>query len=461
MTTIITGGKMSAVKLNFALHEAQQEIYNHPARFKVAACGRRFGKTWLALIMCIVEGLREKGRYGDPIPSHSEVVYIGVTLEQARRNAWKMLKTLAGPVIGVDKTGRKLIHENNSTVQLVNGVTIRLLGMDTPDAARGMDLRFAVLDEYAQMPEEVFPEIIRPALMVSGGGSLFIGTPKGRNHFFEIFYSAMKGELGDEWKAFNFSSARNTCIRPEELASTIEDITRGSSFLRKQEIDANFLEPSGDILKPGNFIRHDEEPRDGEWKITVDLAGFVKSGTSGRDLKVKDYHAIAITKVYPVDQSASSRYMAYGWWIKDIQYGKWDVRTTAQKIVQALRDHPGAELGIEQGAYKDHIEGYLEQYAHEYSVPLQVTELKHRNNNKQDRIRWALDGRSSKGRILYASGEWNEEFLDEVGNFPSPRVHDDLIDAVAYVDQLSESTHYDIEYVNSICAEPLDVISGY
>ena len=410
--------------------------------------------------MCVVEGLREVGRYGDPIPAHSEVVYIGVTLEQARRNAWKMLKTLAGPVIGVDKNGRKLVHENNSTVTLVNGVTIRLLGMDTPDAARGMDLRFAVLDEYAQMPEEVFPEIIRPALMVSGGGALFIGTPKGRNHFFEIFYEAKKGERGKDWEAFNYSSARNTTIHAEELASTIEDITRGSSFLQKQEIDASFLEPSGDILKPSNFLPLDEEPRDGEWKITVDLAGFVKAGTSGRDLKVKDFHAIAITKVFPVDQSASSRYMAYGWWIKDIIYGKWDVRTTAQKIIQALRDHPGAELGVEAGAYKDHIQGYLEEYALEYGVPLQVTELKHRNTAKQDRIRWALDGRSSKGRIFYKHGQWNEEFFDEVGNFPSPRVHDDLIDAVAYVDQLSESTHYNIEYVNSLGAEMAPELVG-
>jgi hypothetical protein len=451
---------MSAVKLNFALHEAQQTIYNHPARFKVAACGRRFGKTWLALVMCVVEALKEKGRYGDPIPKHSEVVYIGVTLEQARRNAWKMLKQLAGPVIGTDKNGRKLIHENNSTVTLVNGVTIRLLGMDTPDAARGMDLRFAVLDEYAQMPEEVFPEIIRPALMVSGGGALFIGTPKGRNHFFEIFYAAKNGELGDDWTAFNYSSARNTTIRAEELASTIEDITRGSDYLRKQEIDASFLEPTGDILKPENFKFRQDEPKDGEWKISVDLAGFVRAGTSGRDLKVKDYHAIAITKVHPVDESATSRYMAYGWWVKDIKYGKWDVRYTAQQIILALRDHPGAELGIESGAYRDHIQGYLEEYALEYGVPLQVTELKHRNTAKQDRIRWALDGRSTKGRITLKPGEWNNEFLDEVGNFPSPRVHDDLIDAVAYVDQLSESTHYNLDYVNQIGADMPDEMVG-
>jgi hypothetical protein len=452
---------MSSIKLNFALHEAQQEIYNDPARFKVVAAGRRFGKTFLALIMCIIVALQERNRYGDPYPMQAEVLYIGVTLEQARRNAWKLLKMLAEPVIMQDKNGRPMVHENNSTVTLLNGVTIRLLGMDSPDAARGMSIRYAVLDEYAQMPEMVFPEIIRPALMDTGGGALFIGTPKGRNHFFELFYRTQKGDRGPDWKAFNYSSARNTFLRAEELVAAEAELTNGSEHLRQQEILANFMEPVGNVLMPANFPIDSNEPTEGAWKIAVDLAGFVKDADRGREIRQRDDTAIAIVKVHPVDMSAKSRYMAYGWWVKKVIAGKWDVRSTAALIAQAMRDHPGAELGIEQGALHAAVEPYLREYFNEYGLPYAVTELKHGNQNKQDRIRWALDGRSTKGRIKIAKGDWNEEFYDQVGNFPSPRVRDDYIDAISYVDQMSETVYYDMDSLNDYQFVPMDEIAGY
>lgn len=411
--------------------------------------------------MCIVEAMREVNRYGDKFPEQAEVLYIGVTLEQARRNAWKLLKQLADPVIGVDKNGRQLIHENNSTVTLVNGVTIRLLGMDNPDAARGMSVRFAVLDEYAQMPEMVFPEIIRPALMDTAGGALFIGTPKGRNHFFHLFYAAEKGERGADWAAFNFSSARNTFLRAEELASTADEYTNGSEHLQLQEIYAKFLEPAGNILKPANFPIRKAEPSGGSWKIAIDLGGFVKDADRGKELRQKDDTAIAIVKVHPVDESATSRYMSHGWWVKEVIAGKWDIRSTAALIARAVKEHPGAELGIEQGVLHAAVEPYLREYFAEYGLPYVVTELKHGNVAKPDRIRWALDGRSTKGRITIAPGAWNEEFYDQVGNFPSARVHDDYIDAIAYVDQMQETSFYDVDLLNDIQFSPIDAIAGY
>lgn len=447
----MTGG----ISINFSLHAAQQEIFDSAARFKVCACGRRFGKSWLAIVMCILWGLREKNDYGDALSEHSEVVYIGTTLEQARRNVWNLLKKLADPVIAVDGTGRKMIHENTSVITLVTGVRIRLLGMDDPDAARGMSLRFAVLDEYAQMPANVFPEIIRPALIDSRGNALFIGTPKGRNHFYALYREVLRGERGPLWAAFNYSSTRNTTLDPDELIAAVEDLTHGSSYLHQQEIEANFLEPSGSVLRPGDFIFSDKEPQDGEWKIAVDLGGFSSTdgGRKTSEIKQRDDHAIAIVKVHPVDPSATSRYMAYGWWVKDIIYGKWGVRETALKIAQACLDHPGAELGIEKGALKNAVEPYLMEYFNEYGIRQPVTELRHNNRAKADRIRWALEGRSQKQRIMINRGTWNAEFLDQAGNFPSPNVHDDLIDALAYVDQMAESTHYDIDYVNQIGAE--------
>jgi hypothetical protein len=445
--------------LKFALHPAQQTIYNHPARFKVAACGRQFGKTFLAVVSCIVNALASHNVYGDVLSTDAEVVYFGVTLEQARRNVWSLLKNLAGPVTAKGADGRPAIHENTSLITLVNGVRIRLLGMDNPDSARGMRLRFAVLDEYAQMPEMAFPEIVRPALLSTRGGALFIGTPKGRNHFYQLFQSIKQGLLGDDWAAFNFSSFENTFLSKDELIATAKDLTRGSDHLQQQEINASFVEPGGDIFARSMFPILEKEPDGGEWYIAVDLAGF-SDDKIDKTPKRRDYTAIAIVKVYPMD-STGQHFDSAGWWVRDIRFGRWDVRTTAYNILKAAQDYRVQDVGIEKGALKNAVDGYLEEYRREYRANFRVVDLNHGNRAKHQRIAWALEGRASKGRISLAPGAWNEEFLDEACGFPSPLSKDDLIDAVAYIDQMAETSVYTLEDFGDIRAQFMDPIAGY
>lgn len=447
------------MKLKFALHSAQQQIYNDPARFKVCACGRQFGKTYLAVVFCIVNGLASHNSYGDPLSNDAEVVYIGVTLEQARRNVWNLLKELARPVIAKGADGRPAIHENTSVVTLVNGVRIRLLGMDNPDAGRGMRLRAAVLDEYAQMPEMAFPEIIRPALLSTRGPAMFIGTPKGRNHFYQLFMAAKSGELGPEWRAFNFSSFENTFLSKDELVQTAKDLTRGSEHLQQQEIQAGFVEPGGDIFSRAMFKQDAKEPADGEYFVAVDLAGFSDDSVD-KTPKRRDYTAIAIVKVYPIDSTGKS-YDSFGWWVRKIVYGRWDVRTTAYNILKAAAEVRCQTVGIEKGALKNAVEGYLEEYKREYNANFHIVDLSHNNRAKPQRISWALEGRASKGRITLCPGPWVEEFLDEACGFPSPLVHDDLIDALAYIDQLAETSSYTVEDFNDIRAQFVDEYAGY
>jgi hypothetical protein len=451
--------RAQAVKLKFSLHAAQQQIYNSPARFTVNACGRQFGKTYLAVVRCIVEGLKTHNTYGDLLSTDAEVVYIGVTLEQARRNVWHLLKNLALPVAMKGSDGRPMIHENQSTVTLVNGVRIRLLGMDNPDAARGMRLRFAVFDEYAQMPEMAFPEIVRPALLSTRGGAMFIGTPKGRNHFYKLFMAAQKGELGPEWAAFNFSSFENSFLSKDELIQTAKDLTRGTEHLQLQEIQASFVEPGGDIFRRDWFKIDSQEPPDGEWFVAVDLAGFTTDEVD-KTPKRRDYSAIAVVKVFPTDSSGKS-YDSYGWWVRKIVYGRWDVRTTAYNILRAAAEVQCQTVGIEKGALKNAVDGYLEEYRREYRANFHVIELSHNNRAKAQRIAWALEGRAQKGRITLNPGPWVEEFLDEATGFPSPMVHDDLIDALAYIDQMAETSSYSAEDFNDIRAKFMDEEAGY
>lgn len=88
-----------------------------------------------------------------------------------------------------------------------------------------------------------------------------------------------------------------------------------------------------------------------------------------------------------------------------------------------------------------------------------VEELTHGNKKKTDRVMWALQGRFENGFVTLKKGEWNSRFLDQLFQFPDALTHDDLIDALAYIDQLAHVA-YDYDYeVDDY--EILDVVSGY
>lgn len=148
-------------EIQFNLHPAQAEIHAHIARFKIVAAGRRFGKTVFSVIRCFEEALATENARGIQLDSSSEVLYIGIDREQAKRNAWPYFKQFAQEIERA--TGLHVrVLEKTSLIELpkeLGGCRIRLLGMDDPDAARGMKIRFAVLDEYADMPPRVGPEI--------------------------------------------------------------------------------------------------------------------------------------------------------------------------------------------------------------------------------------------------------------------------------------------------------------
>lgn len=439
-------------ELRVSLHPAQQVIHQSPARFKVVAAGRRFGKTFYAVENALIEGLKAVNTFGSPIGPDSEVAYIGVDREQAKRNAWNLLKELGRPVI-------EMAHENNVVATLVNGVRIRLLGMDNPDAARGLKLRYAILDEYADMPENVWKEIIRPALMDTQGGALFIGTPKGKNHFYQLFLNSLtnpeveqNGEIirpYAEYEAFNFSSADNPTLKATELSSMAWEYANGSEDLLKQETEAKFISKGGKIFSADQFPISKVEPEDGTYYVAVDLSGFAKeSQKSHAELRKRDETAIAVVKVGPK-----------GWWVKEIQHGQWGVRETALRIVKAGFDHQ-ASVGIESGALANAVAPYLEEYQNQFNRWLNIIPLTHGNNRKWDRIQWALQGRAQKGQITLNEGDWTDKLIDQAVDFPDRRSHDDLLDALAYIDQMAEVIHFDLDGLPK-GFEPMDVDSGY
>jgi len=418
-----------ATDLDIELLPWQQEVWADDTRFKIVAAGRRTGKSRLAAWLLIVNALQaERGH----------VFYVAPTQGQARDIMWQTLLELGNPVISGS-------HINNLQIKLVNGATISLKGADRPETMRGVSLKFLVLDEYADMKPDVFEQILRPALADQKGCAMFIGTPMGRNHFYDLYKYA---ELGDDetYKAWHFTSYDNPILDPNEIDTAKKSM---SSYAFRQEFMASFEARGSEMFKE-DWVKFADEDADGggDYYITVDLAGFEEVNKKRTKNTRLDETAIAVVKVNP-----------HGWFVENIIYGRWTLDETAAKIFQAVRDYEPVSVGIERGIAKQAVMSPLMDLQKRHGTFFRVEELTHGNKKKTDRVMWALQGRFENGFVTLKKGEWNSRFLDQLFQFPDALTHDDLIDALAYIDQLAHVA-YDYDYeVDDY--EILDVVSGY
>jgi len=396
---------------------------------------------------------------GYKLTPENKVYYVAPTADQARRVMWPKLRTL----LGYQKQGGFIKRENvnDGWIELISGRQIFIKGADNPDSLRGEGYSYVVLDEYADMKEMVWEEIIEPALMDVEGDALFIGTPKGKNHFYKLFMGAIDKptppnwdpvEMGmdspwDEWEAFHFKSVDNPLLARNELKRVLAG-RGGSRDHIRQELEASFVSGSGKHLKPEWFeIVKDKKLPQGNVVVTVDLAGYAKS--DGKHKPRSDETVIAVTWVGPE-----------GWYVLNIEHGHWDVREVALRIVRTCSQHPGCTLGIEQGALKNAVLPYLEDEMRRLNRFITPHDLKHGNQKKLDRIVWALQGRAQRGMVKLVEGPWNQWFLDQCSDLGDPLSHDDGPDAVAYVDQLASTVWADMDDFEDLW-EPQDLVSGY
>lgn len=424
-----------AEALRFDLHESQLEIHEDPARFKVVVAGRRFGKSYLACVTLILRALEEESESGKDL-SNKEVYYCAPTFEQGKKIMWPLLKMLA-KMEGEGGLIRQA-HENTAVATLINGRRISIKGADRPDSLRGVGISYAVLDEYAFMKPEVWELIIQPALADVEGGAMFIGTPEGKNHFYDLYQKAVTHAPGyEDWNAWQFESLKNPTLSAKEIARSISTMSVSAA---RQEFGASFNSGGGAHLREEWWKYGKRESNTGNYYIAIDLAGFSDAGSLKRgQLKIKDEHAIAIVKA---DET--------GWFVEKIITGQWDVRETALQIVKAYSDYRPVKLGIEKGITKAAVGPYLEDEMKRLNRYFLVHELSHGGQHKEDRIRWALQGRLEKGRITLNDEDhngyltWQRKLIEQANDFPSSLSHDDMIDALAYVDQLADVVFGDV-----------------
>ena len=203
----------------------QTEIFTSPARFRTVVAGRRFGKTFLSTIEILRAAIGGKNR---------NVWYIAPTYGSAKEIAWNMLIHTI-PEEYIAKT-----NESSLNIKLINGSNIALKGAEKPNNLRGRALDFVVLDEFADMRPETWSEVIRPSLSDRQGCCIFIGTPKGRNHFYDIWADALTGK--DNWESFQYTTIDGGNVPPDEIEQAKNDLDIRTF---NQEYCAEFVTYSG------------------------------------------------------------------------------------------------------------------------------------------------------------------------------------------------------------------------
>lgn len=203
----------------------------HKKRFSVLVCHRRFGKTVFSVNEIIDRSLSntlKNPQYG----------YIAPTYNQAKRIAWEYLKqyTKVFQEAGLRKVNESELKVEIARPNLEDKITIYLLGADNPDSLAGIYLDGVILDEYSLMNPQIWTTIIRPALSDRKGWASFIGTPRGQNHFFDIYRFGLKDSHSSDgkWMTALYKASETGIIDQDELDSMRAEMTE-EEYLQEME----------------------------------------------------------------------------------------------------------------------------------------------------------------------------------------------------------------------------------
>ena len=218
------------IEIPYAPRALQQQIHDALERYRwgVAVCHRRFGKT-----VCAINHLQRAAlTCRKPRPRFA---YIAPTYSQGKAIAWDYLKHYSAPVPGVGT------HESELRIDYpVNESQIRIYGADNPDSLRGLYFDGVVLDEYGLMRPNLFREVIRPALSDRQGWALFLGTPNGKNQFYDIIHGTKDfagAKHSPDWFFAEYKASETQVIPAAELAAARAQMTADQY---EQEFECSF-----------------------------------------------------------------------------------------------------------------------------------------------------------------------------------------------------------------------------
>ena len=223
------------------LTPAQSQILSDTHRFRVLVCGRKFGKTELAIeeILCVALSKRDK-----------EIVYLATNFGEARDIAWSRMNRRYKSVVKGEPN--KTILEMYLYSQDGGTSHLQLKGWESVETLRGREFDFIVLDETQNYKDfwMYWQEVLRPTLTPRRGSALFLGTPKGFNHFYDLRNQEARD---DDFKSFHFTTYDNPYLPVDEIESARKQLTQDRFA---QEYLADFRKSEGLVFKEFSREKH-------------------------------------------------------------------------------------------------------------------------------------------------------------------------------------------------------------
>ena len=256
----------------------QAYIHSHFKRYNVLVCHRGMGKSWLVINEMIHSALTNLQKDVNGI---YEYAYIAPTYGQAKRIAWDKFKMFCSGIPWA-KTNEQDLRIDIKLPNATGYAKIMLLGAENPNSIRGLHLCGAALDEYAEMDPSVWTQVVRPTLSQNKGWVIFIGTPKGQNHFYDIYKLAK--ERPAYWFSAIYKASDTGLVDPddlEEARATMGD----EEFL--QEYECSFNSPQS-----GAYYAKQMEAIEGKGRITKVLHDPALSVDTFWDLGIGDATAV-------------------------------------------------------------------------------------------------------------------------------------------------------------------------
>lgn len=364
------------------LHPRQREVARHGARFRVLACGRRWGKTRLGVVLALETALR-RGR----------VWWVAPTYAQASI-AWRLLVPMVSQIPGAS------VRESDRVVRLPGGGEVWCKSADQPNNLRGEGLDFLVIDEADFIDETVWLEALRPTLSDRKGRALFISSPRVEGGWFHRLY--LEGQRGEGPVAsWQFPSVSNPHLDPAEVEAARRDMP---SIVFRREYGAEFVSAAGARVRR-EWLRVQTPPERGlDVVMGVDLAVSTKTSADwtaaavlgrARDGAV---YVLAVERVRaPFNQVLT--------FIASMA-AKWEPRS----------------VGVEAVAYQL---AAVQELLRTTTLP--VTPVR-ADRDKLSRFQ-PLEARYEQGLVRHAPG-LSAEFERELLGFPAGE-HDDQVDALS------------------------------
>ena len=379
------------------LHQGQQDIVNGHARFTVAACGRRFGKSKLACYWLMLS----PGAAIDGKP----VAYFAPT--------YKLLLDIWSDSVRILRPMVRKANRTDMRIELITGGKIDFWTLEDVDAGRGRKYARVVIDEAAHSRnlQEAWERAISPTLTDMRGHAWFISTPRGLN-FFHDLYKRGGTEAYPGWNSFRMPSTTNPWIDPEEIESKRPELPE---LVFRQEFEAEFVTFGAGLVKPDHVILGAVPP-----KLPVVM---------GVDLAISEKQSADWTAIVTMSRDPATGIV----YVIEAERYRCGFNDALNHVKDTANRYKPIMIAIEQTQYQAAV---IQELTRTTKLPVRGI---HPDRDKLTRFAPLLT-RYEQGKVRHDPSKVPNWFRDELLAFPDKGQHDDGVDAASYAFQALPAT---------------------